>query len=1573
MAGHSDIIIRISGDNAQFLQSILAALAALRQLDSGAGNLNGTLNNLNNTINNLNRRLDQMGGAARNSLSGDIFGGFLGGLAKAQLAAQAVLGVLSSIKDVAASIVMPGFEFVKDMETARLGMAGTLASMGQINGEAIDFNTALGISSSMMQKLNGDAIRTAASTKDLVTTFQGILAPGLGAGLNLEQIREFTTTGVNAAKAMGLNSTQFVQELRDLLQGGITASSSTIASAMGLTDADIKAAKDSAEGLFTFLMERMEGFKYSAEAYPETFSGMFSMIEEYATQASAKITEAFGPEIKVVAQEIAEMFGEVNETTGEFEVNPAILDFIAALQEVYFWVLEIIDGIIDFYTVLAEVVPIEDLIGILEDLIATIGHILRMVWNIRKAWELFLDQLMFSEPIKKVIALVRELTQAIREFFKQGADNWEAIADRAEEKIAKGTGDKLKHSNFAGEARARAADQRAKLEAEKAERDKPTPNVTSKYGKDKDEKAAEKARKEAERKFFKAQQDALKRALAMIKANLAEQLKEVKKAMEEISVLFDQGMISWQEKITKDAQAEIDKEQKTVDALVAQIERIKATPVKDEDREKQTQEIEKLTAELEDHRKTLKELSENQRYAAELIAAAAGNLQPTASGGVSQAAQAAQSGGQAAGIPQGATPEEGALYLALQELKSIDETGQLNYETLLAIAEQESSGQHWDENGNVKVSHDGGVGLMQLTSDEAQAMADNPYDLVRNAYGGAKFFLEILKSVKGDVREALRRYNGSGPAAEAYADEVMARIESKRARASELLSAPLVADPMVRQTSASPASTEIGERAAAEGRKIIDKKLTYADLKCTEFVIESLKRAGLDDTLGQYGKSILDYLDPLVSGFGSDDEAEKIGIVAKTKAAGIWKDYVEGMELAAGDVLISLGSDGTLRAPGHAMMYAGNGRVLTSSGRHGPGTPIDEVALENAGQIVGVVSISDILRHASGGSISDIISGAAGSAGGGANALPVAHNKAQLDMKRQAEQSQKYQEETAKAFFATQNNISLIQKKQLVRESEERIRKYELEKNEEAAVQERILLQHRLLDLNIEQASRYLDVGMRTIKDNAEDMVYKIGAHMYTLADAAKRYTSYIYDKTDRANVHFVAKQLDDLQEQFREASELGNTELAFKAKEKIKEVKKDLLAIIENFKSAVKDNVSWQTSMIDADLTMTTGQKERAKAAVESWGRREERRAEEDMADRGWASYRKYYHEVEERLQKAADDAERARIKESAEIEKARILAEDILPHERAAALLERLERLPSVLEKVRSAAKQSLEDGLVTFLTDGVNQAESLEEALTDLARTVLQAIQKAYAESIVADWMDKWFPAQQTPDGSASVDAADAQVQMMEANYQRLLSSTSNFIGDFFPQTQTFQTRLQTFFTSIFSVMESANSRIHSFSLSPLHNPFGLPSFSEAAAQKQTAVQQHAAGGYIEGPGTGTSDSILSRLSNGEFVVKAAAVKKYGRETLERINNGTFANIHVRIPKFAAGGMVGRHLDSAASRFTTELGASIPIHLTANNYVDGKRIFDTYGKPFIRSEIERDTVRNARLRSELGRRFR
>lgn len=51
---------------------------------------------------------------------------------------------------------------------------------------------------------------------------------------------------------------------------------------------------------------------------------------------------------------------------------------------------------------------------------------------------------------------------------------------------------------------------------------------------------------------------------------------------------------------------------------------------------------------------------------------------------------------------------------------------------------------------------------------------------------------------------------------------------------------------------------------------------------------------------------------------------------------------------------------------------------------------------------------------------------------------------------------------------------------------------------------------------------------------------------------------------------------------------------------------------------------------------------------------------------------------------------------------------------------------------------------------------------------------------------------------------------------------------------------------------------------------------------------AVMGKASGGYVSGPGSNTSDSIPARLSNGEFVVNAAATRRH-RQLLEAINSG------------------------------------------------------------------------------------
>lgn len=65
--------------------------------------------------------------------------------------------------------------------------------------------------------------------------------------------------------------------------------------------------------------------------------------------------------------------------------------------------------------------------------------------------------------------------------------------------------------------------------------------------------------------------------------------------------------------------------------------------------------------------------------------------------------------------------------------------------------------------------------------------------------------------------------------------------------------------------------------------------------------------------------------------------------------------------------------------------------------------------------------------------------------------------------------------------------------------------------------------------------------------------------------------------------------------------------------------------------------------------------------------------------------------------------------------------------------------------------------------------------------------------------------------------------------------------------------------------------------------------LPKAGKNNPAAKDGTGTYADGGYVSGPGTSTSDSIPARLSNGEYVVKADSVKRIGKGTLDKINNG------------------------------------------------------------------------------------
>lgn len=106
----------------------------------------------------------------------------------------------------------------------------------------------------------------------------------------------------------------------------------------------------------------------------------------------------------------------------------------------------------------------------------------------------------------------------------------------------------------------------------------------------------------------------------------------------------------------------------------------------------------------------------------------------------------------------------------------------------------------------------------------------------------------------------------------------------------------------------------------------------------------------------------------------------------------------------------------------------------------------------------------------------------------------------------------------------------------------------------------------------------------------------------------------------------------------------------------------------------------------------------------------------------------------------------------------------------------------------------------------------------------------------------------------------------------------------------------------------------------------------------------VQTKAEGGVISGPGTGTSDSIPALLSNGEFVVRAAAVQQPGvLEALHLINRGASTPALAgpgRARRFADGGLVqGAGVGSLES--TLRIGLARGLVLEEMRSTEGQRV--------------------------------
>ncbi|MFD8797204.1 hypothetical protein [Streptomyces atroolivaceus] len=186
----------------------------------------------------------------------------------------------------------------------------------------------------------------------------------------------------------------------------------------------------------------------------------------------------------------------------------------------------------------------------------------------------------------------------------------------------------------------------------------------------------------------------------------------------------------------------------------------------------------------------------------------------------------------------------------------------------------------------------------------------------------------------------------------------------------------------------------------------------------------------------------------------------------------------------------------------------------------------------------------------------------------------------------------------------------------------------------------------------------------------------------------------------------------------------------------------------------------------------------------------------------------------------------------------------------------------IPGIGDKLKAA-----DQAFASFQTDFISGLSAAEAGARSFADNALPKLQAGKLKLDINNWQSQLTTAKASlkslpPEKQAKVRAHIADLQAKVAAARRDLS--------------TLQNRVITVTTRFVTVGDSSAARNGA---------------SHGSALKYAAggLVGYPGGGMVSGPGTGTSDSILARVSNGEFVVRARSVAKYGARFLAAINEG------------------------------------------------------------------------------------
>ncbi len=229
-------------------------------------------------------------------------------------------------------------------------------------------------------------------------------------------------------------------------------------------------------------------------------------------------------------------------------------------------------------------------------------------------------------------------------------------------------------------------------------------------------------------------------------------------------------------------------------------------------------------------------------------------------------------------------------------------------------------------------------------------------------------------------------------------------------------------------------------------------------------------------------------------------------------------------------------------------------------------------------------------------------------------------------------------------------------------------------------------------------------------------------------------------------------------------------------------------------------------------------------------------------------------------------------------------------------ATLQLQIAELNKTTDALTNAFQNGLQTGIQSSLDSLAKGTFELKDALLNLAQSILSSMAQVASKSLADMAMSGLSNLGNSLFGTATdaaVDSANAAASagLMETAIATSTATGAGLMGESISMSAGIGA--ETISASMVTAGTAAGEIISASMIAAAGANAGSSAVGAAAVAAAT-------GGYISGPGSSTSDSIPARLSNGEFVVNAASVKKYGIDYLHAINTG-------RAHRYASGGLV------------------------------------------------------------------